>query len=239
MPPDADERGPRSGAALSDLRPGKSTLTVPPLVLPEQPPRILTLDELCARDAEWWGDNQPPAPPPCPPEHQARTQAARAGKCARHGCPLCGIWMNDGARPDGPTGHCYECDRRAIRVIEHESPVPDPWCGCSASRGIPTPESRRACEVCDMLVRAAKHKGWAFPGTGHDGPDCVHCDVCGLCKASGRVCRCCWRCLDHPWDSMEWGEPSCVQWQWSRAGREERHHFEHELWSPETWLWDS
>ena len=135
--------------------------------------------------------------------------------CPRHGCVLCPFTL----QAMHGVG-CGACLTRHLRLLEAEGPVSDPWC---LRHGIPTPATWRTCELCDIERRAARHRGWQGRPTWHEGPDCAHCEVCGLCKASGRVCRVCLRCDEHPLDStdpLQWADCQAFDEVWDHKLRE-------------------
>jgi hypothetical protein len=165
----------------------------------------------------------------CPPEHAERLAAAGVeGRCLVHGCALCATSL------DGDGLGCWACVERAIAVGKHEYPVADPSC---LHHGVPDPTKYEHCRECFKLIATWwKRFGWTGP-TYHEGPDCLHCDVCGLCKATGQVCRGCHRCPEHalePWDHDEcWtGET-----YFDRFLREVRPRVVHEYWDPATARW--
>lgn len=169
-----------------------------------------------------------PGPAGCYPEHVNRlTSAGLLGCCPDHGCPLCG--------PDVEPG-CWPCTALglALYAIEWPETRRDPYC---LFHGVPSPESYGSCDECDRVMDGARLWGWEKP-TGHDGEDCLHCTVCGKCKATGAVCRVCWRCLDHIED--RWGYPTDECWRvvWSRSYRQEVPFHTPDVWDPVTRRWD-
>lgn len=174
-------------------------------------------------------------PPPaaiCPPEHAPRLEDAGVQLCTARShngprCPLCTTAMHPGEGV--AVNYCCDCELAAIAVAEHEGPVRDPWCFL---HGEVTSLRRKDCTTCDSGYRRARRLGWQRP-TGHEGVDCCHCDVCGLCKGTGKVCRDCWRCLDH----QESGY-GCEVFRWDPRTRvESLIGYRHDLFNPHVRRW--
>ncbi len=170
---------------------------------------------------------------PCPPEHAMRLEAAGQAMCRNCGCPLCATSMHFGLGH-----HCVPCADATQACWEFEETlrglVADPYC---FAHGTPTPETWKHCELCNGARHAAKREGWKGQPTGHYAfPDCVHCEICGECQGSGRVCSDCYRCLRHEPPPRSTGA-GCERTIWDRVAKVERDYFDHRVYNKTTGRW--
>lgn len=168
---------------------------------------------------------KPGADPTCPYSYHTKDlKAARLlWRCKWHGCVVC-----------ADNAECEPCMtlRSALYRLDWPETQADPWC---IAHGVPTPETTRSCPVCAELVARARLWGWTKP-TGHDGEDCLHCIACGLCKASGRVCRHCGFCDRHHGQSAM--TETCWGSRRSRITRQNEFFHAGSYWRRDTRTWD-
>jgi hypothetical protein len=148
-------------------------------------------------------------------------------RCPGHGCPLCADTLGI---------ECTHCElvARAVFLAEWPETRRDPYC---MSHGSVTDATAAGCYGCDQALLLARLSGWERP-TGHDGEDCLHCAVCGLCKGTERVCRDCQRCDEHLADRWEYPTDTCWPWRWDKVRREEVAHHVPNRWHLDTRKWD-
>lgn len=132
-------------------------------------------------------------------------------------------------------GECHRADEACFANEERlRGLVVDPYC---FAHGVPTPTTWRSCELCKMARQLARHHGWKGQPTGHRPyGDCVHCDVCGACQGSGRVCADCFRCLDHT-AAAGTLNTSCERSRWNRVAKAEQLYYDHRVYDAATGRW--